>query len=372
MKVLGISGYYGMCNYGDDLFSIAAYTGSQKYWLNYKPRLLCPPIEGLSAQYGYPKNFPTSLFQYHNLIGQLLRSSIMSYNSLIVDEIVFAGGSLFHSGKINVRSLVFFVRKGIKRYSAIGVSVGPFKNKTHEKIVHNQLKKFDYIATRDKISYDRLVAFGLDCKIVLSADLAGIIPNLMEIKKDSKSSDNQVKKVGFSPCFLPDRSKLAKDFCDAFIDVSCRLANEVKMVVDVICLNTHYKVGDINLCLYARNQLVNKGIFGSLFCYRDLGVLETWRKIARLDSFFSARLHGAVTAYLSGVPFFLLEHHEKCSEFLDFVKKPAAERLSGVLENREHFLNAYRSVLLKEMSCGMLPKEFCQLSEINFTESPLC
>ena len=43
----------------------------------------------------------------------------------------------------------------------------------------------------------------------------------------------------------------------------------------------------------------------------------------------SVRLHGAITAYLCGVPFALLEYHRKCTDFLEDIGQAEELRIGS-------------------------------------------
>ncbi len=372
MRKVAFSGYYGMGNYGDDLFSIVAILGASKYWPDCTSRLLCPPVSFFDGPVSYPNFIPAVWFQYHNMLGKAVRASVLLSGSCLANHLVFAGGSIFHSGSIDVRDLVFAARKKSVKYSAIGVSVGPFKSALDEKKIKDRLGMFDYISVRDRCSYERLSSFNLDAKIVESADLAGVVPLLIPTPQKKEKFDSKVLNIGFSPCFLADRPGRAMDYCKLFINAVERLSKNFPLKVHVICLNQHYKIGDTGLCRYVCDVMNRQGVLCDTTYYQDAGVLETWRMISRLDACFSVRLHGAITAYLCDVPFYLFEYHEKCSKFLSFIGKPPSERLTGDSIEKDEFFKKGKKIIFNSERCGVSPDKFCKLSEKSFLEAPLC
>ncbi len=361
-----------MSNYGDDLFSIVSILGAQRYWANYNPKLLCPQITKFDANYGYPFFFPDHWFQYNNPIGQFVRLTTLISNVLSIDQLIFSGGSIFNSGKTGVRNLVYWAdRRGIT-YSAIGVSIGPYKTKYDEEKVKTELKRFSYISTRDKVSYERACSYNLKAKIVESADLAGVIPSLINPEGSKEVVEHNSIRIGFSPCYLSDHPDLGKIYCDMFVNAVQASAIMKPIFVNVICLNQHYKIGDVGLCIYTQKELLKKGILSNLIFYNKIGVVGTWRLISNLDAYFSVRMHGAITAYLCDVPFFLFEYHEKCSEFLDFIGKFSQERMPIDTFESDYFLGIFERVIRAGNPPLLSLHSYCELSERNFLASPMC
>jgi polysaccharide pyruvyl transferase WcaK-like protein len=373
MKKIAFSGYYGMANYGDDLFCVASVLGAERYWPGCRSRLVCPRIEDFDAQYSYPDRLPSQWFQYHNPVGQMVRACTLISSALSVDHLVFAGGSIFNTGRLRIRNLVYWARKVGLKYSAIGVSVGPFNTGEDEEIVREQLKSFEYISLRDQASYERVCSYGLDVEVVQSADLAGVLPGFLETEKHEKASDASVVTVGFSPCRFANSSGLDKAFSDMFVEAIGGLARRTSVKVHIVCLNEHYKGGDLWLCSYVRDQLQQIGVASTtISLYRKLGILATWRLISSFDAYIGVRLHGAVSAYLCGVPFFLFEYQEKCAQFLDSVGKDTRERVPLDDCNASEVARSIERVLFSPVQPVVAPALYCQMSDKNFSRSPLC
>jgi len=184
---IGFSGYYGMANYGDDLFAITAFLASQKYWEKFDPLLLCRRISNFKANYGIAPFIPHGALANLELTGKFCRLTNLLWNSFNLDKIVFAGGSLFHSGGISARDFVFLLKRGRRDYfSAIGVSIGPFEDMSSERRVCKKLRSFEYISVRDRVSYERLMSYDIEGKVVQAADLVGVLPEFLQRKKDGE------------------------------------------------------------------------------------------------------------------------------------------------------------------------------------------
>jgi hypothetical protein len=309
MKV-ALTGYYGMSNYGDDLFSIISYCGAKRYWsknINLDLKILSPSINHFNANYAVP-DFLASSYQLDNILGSFTRVAYQALNFTLANKVIFAGGSLFTSGKFSSKDLTTCNNNNLW---AIGVSVGPFRSTIDERKVVNYLKKFEYISTRDIESFDYLNSLNIDAKIVSSSDLAGLGNKLFAIdKKPPSSSMNQIF-IGFSPCYVPGNPSISQFYCDTFLRFVKQIKSERDIFVDVICLNQHAQVGDLNLCNYVTRKLIELDIKNRLIKYKDIGVLNTWSHISTLDFYVSVRLHGSISAFMNDVRFFCFEPNLK-------------------------------------------------------------
>ena len=366
-----------MSNYGDDLFSMAAFLGSQKYWSRHDPWLLCDPIPGLDASYSVLPLIPKGGLASDGMKGKFFRLSNLIWSSIHLDKIVYAGGSLFGTASSGSRDTLLYLKRGRKDcFSAIGISVGPFADSLSEKKIIDTLKRFSYISARDSTSYDRLVSYNLDSKVVQASDLAGVLPSLVlhnaisSTLKDEVSKGDHIFQIGFSPCYLPGSDEKAKYYCDEFISFASRISSEKFLHVTVICLNQHPIIGDVALCKYVFNKLTSRGIDCSFRLYQEEGILETWNLISKLNAYYSVRLHGAVTAYLSGTPFLLFEYHEKCTKFLDFIGKPLDQRVEMHQQIGADLSSIFQKVLDSSVQSKVSIAEYTHLSEKNFTSAP--
>jgi len=147
-----------------------------------------------------------------------------------------------------------------------------------------------------------------------------------------------------------------------------QLNKNIDFEVNIICLNQNNINGDLMLCNLAKKLLQLANINAKLIKYKDIGVEETWKEISKLDFFVSVRLHGAITAYLNKVPFYLYEYHEKCTEFLNFIGEETHKANS--LNNTSIIANKILDSITSKNNL-MDVKCFEQLSKLNITENPL-
>lgn len=327
MKKLLFSGYYGMKNYGDDLFGIVSNLGLRQYWGDCVTTILGTRIKGEDINFSVPDWFPADSYADIGWIGKACRLLFLLKDQQKADKVIFSGGSLFSSKQSKVRELVIKLSgKNSQLYSGIGVSIGPFESIASEKKIAELLKRFEFLSLRDSASFELAQSFNLDLPVVLSRDLAGLMPLYVPTNKKDKSN-NIIKEIGFSPCNFGGSGVVSKNICDAFVRSMEFLKDELNLKVMVLNLNEHQVLGDLRLCEYVCERLLHAGIDNELVSYLNIGVRNMWARIADCEIMVSVRLHGAITAYLCKVPFVLFEYHPKCKNFLDDIGVEANQRI---------------------------------------------
>jgi polysaccharide pyruvyl transferase WcaK-like protein len=347
-----ITGYYGMNNYGDDLFSLLTYQAIKKYNISSDCRILSPKLrEDDNLKYSCFSFFKHG-YSHLNKYGTLVRVlNILMATRGKVDNIFFSGGSLYSRGDFSTADLMY--KKKDCKFHALGVSVGPYENTAAEKKVINNLKLYSYISLRDQMSYDRVCSYNLDAKVVLAGDLAGLGVDLIE---KEKKTVNKKKKIGFSPCWINDQEKMQSYVNHFYKKISC-IKDKGNYQIIILCLNENLFNGDINLCRQVEKKLKLDGFDCEIVYYTSLGVSRTWNEIRSFDFYFTVRLHGAITAYLTETPFYLYEYHEKCTEFLKFIKYNF--NINGLNLNQDVRMDGMLSV-----------NQYSTFSKLNFIEHP--
>jgi polysaccharide pyruvyl transferase WcaK-like protein len=365
------SGYYGMKNYGDDLFAITAIQGTNLYWSNIKTKILSPIIKGVNGPYAVPGWFPENVYADFGYIGKISRLGFTIENSLFADKYIFCGGSVFSSnssGITNILSRIYKKRNNF--FSAIGVSIGPFDSIASERKIKNFLKHFEYLALRDQLSFDIAKSFNLDCPIVQAGDLAGLIPDFYPITVHKNLEEPTIKKIGFSPCFLSSDIEKSEKYCNTFIKAITQLQTDINFKIVILNLNEHPLIGDSILCNHVYTELINQNIQCEIINYKENGVLSTWKSISILDAYISVRLHGAVTAYLCNVPFSLFEYHMKCTEFLNDIDQKSFLRITDDSMTIKHLKEIIIHLLEKNGCSNYHTDSYRAKSLLNFTEAP--
>lgn len=372
MRKMVLGGYYGMMNYGDDLFSFVSSAAAKYYWPDWNAAIMGNRVVGLEADFAVPDWFSRNLYADGGSAGKLSRLAFLLTGAWQADKFVYCGGSLYSSQSSGLRDIFCALKQNKPRFfSAIGVSIGPFSNLEDEKKIKKILQNYEYLALRDEASYQIAKSFELPGTVVLSGDLAGMMPQFVDIP--ASDAAHRTKRIGFSPCFLETTPALAKAYCDTFIDAACKLAaSEGDVHAVVLNLNDHPKIGDFKLSLYVKNQLDQRGVSNELLNYRDMGVVNTWKTIAGFDAYVSVRLHGAVSAYLTGTPFALFEYHVKCEEFLRDIGQNQSFRLAPPYDGRQ-LSKIILAMLTGKASATKLPvDDYIAKSRINFTGAPWC
>ena len=187
------TGYYGHSNTGDDAFVEVASWGAEKYW-NKSKSIFLAKQDNLPITSKKIKGYPFSIPKTYSLQRRLLLSS--------TDYLISAGGSTIHREleTNNIKRLaVESKKKGSKiMVGGIGVSIGPFKTLIDEKSTIEYLKNIDFLAVRDKTSFDFASSLNLPYETVDAFDLAALLPEIYGIKMQNNLSSKKV--IGISVC----------------------------------------------------------------------------------------------------------------------------------------------------------------------------
>lgn len=359
------SGYYGQLNTGDDAFIEVSSWGADKYWnktnilfLAKKEKLpeSCLPIRG------YPFNMPRTL----SLQSKLLVSS--------TNYLISAGGSILCS-KFNSKDIKHLALKEKKKHQriklgAIGVSIGPFKTIEDEKAIVNYLMNLNFLSVRDQASFDYLTSLDLPYKPINAFDLAALLPNIYGIEKNASYIHMNKKVVGISVCPVESISGINVESeairNNKTIDLLKLLDKNDNIHFKFFIINGHQIIGDHKIT----QEIINK-VLPSSYEIIDYSrkTKFMWDQINSCDFVISTRLHAAIFACFSNIPFMLNEYHRKCSDFLDNVGYNFEYRLFNneydVVETSKTIINILRGGVYK------VPTKVNEMkikSELNFTE----
>jgi polysaccharide pyruvyl transferase WcaK-like protein len=324
---LAFVGYYGMSNFGDDLFGQICLQSAHRYW----PRTKSFVIHPTSGN---------RIYRGSSLVAKAARITSDLVATLRSDFVVLGGGSVISSQRSLGRALQYAVGDFLDvGFAGIGVSVGPFESQNDEENAAKLLRTFSFLSVRDIPSL--LIANRMDLGYtpVMAGDLAGLY--------DAPAVARQEDVIGFAPCNYADhgdaqarqgKAQVHRALADAISETAARR----KLKVRLLALNNHPLYGDDELVRHVAGRLCANGVETKILRSVDLGVEATWNAVTSCRAIVSVRLHGAVPAYLAGVPFALYEYHRKCSDFVVDVKQPAdlridrngatPERLSQLME----------------------------------------
>jgi polysaccharide pyruvyl transferase WcaK-like protein len=371
---LAFTGYYGMRNYGDDLFGLICAHAARRHWGVNHPRLISPPIPGVDAAYAIDGPLGASWFGASGLSGRLYRLAVMAVESVRNDMIVLGGGSVLSAGNMGTRDLLRWssAARGL-RLAGIGVSIGPFASTTAERRVARFLHRFEYLAVRDSESIDWARSLGVRCPVFQTTDLAGLMPTLIGEAVPVSTTASSAP-LGLSLCryeSLTDgdvERELRRNA--AIVEATVDCARRHGLAVRIFSLNGHPAFGDDALALSAHEQCRRAGVAADIHSYAALGVEATWRALASCRAILSVRLHGAITAHVSAVPFALVEYHRKCTAFLADIGQAESLRLSAAATDSAAFARVLDHMLADPLPPAMSVSSFRSGALETFTRAP--
>lgn len=371
MKI-AFTGYYGFSNYGDDLFAVVCSWAASKYWPDHRASVIGPPVKGADAHFRVPPFLPKSWYSSTGLAGKLSRLSATACAVLANDVIVLAGGSTLASlGSNNMHRVQQLAAKwGVTRLAGIGLSLGPFHSCADEQSCEEFLKRFAYLALRDRGSYDLAVSMDLPYKPIQARDLAGMLPLVAEIEP---ARPGQPRPLGVALCnyesYVGGDMEIERRRNDMLFEAVRDFAGKRNMPVRVFSLNSNQTTGDDVLCGRLAGFLTEAGVENEVVRTSG-GVMDIWQKIGQCSALMSVRLHGGISAYLAGVPFCLIEYHKKCGDFLDDVGQHSSLRLGGEVSSAGEVAAVLERLTENAphptLDCGSYVEE----SKLNFTAAP--
>lgn len=303
------SGYYGMRNTGDDAFVEIAQWGSKEFWATDSVRFLAKssvlPTTMTPVQ-GYPFSIP--------LMYRLQRWLLLKKTKYLV----MAGGSTFNDvqrGSIKDIAQRMKAKNHKLKLGAIGVSIGPFTSSESERQIVAYLKNMDFLSLRDTRSYEFAKSLNLDYEPVEAFDLAAMLP---EIYGSEPIAPKKEKMIGVS--FNQEESHI----------VGGDLRNETRRKQFMVNVLRHLNANSaarfrffiFNANAIRGDEEITKEIIQEsgivdfeVFPYNE-SVISTWKAIRECSLMVSSRLHASIFACFAGIPFFSIEYHRKCTDFL--------------------------------------------------------
>lgn len=335
-----------MSNFGDDLFGVICQSSAKRYW-HKDSRLVGPPIPLADTQCTIPSWFPVNLYGGGGKVGQTSRLVSFLHATATADILALGGGSIVTSRSSFRRPLMIAAQRIRNlRLAAVGISIGPFEGARDEQNAANFLENFSYISVRDKRSYDCALAMGLEDMVHSGRDLAGLIglvlPNAATQKMRGLSC------IGVSLCnysegagyAAPKKGTLSNALATA---ISAWRAGTAR--VYILVLNEHSEKGDRELSKNFQVCLAARGVDAEIVSYRKLGLIETINKMKECDAIISARLHGAIVAYMLGIPFAIVDYHSKCADFADDVGLSDVQRITASRSSAEDLATTIDAIL---------------------------
>jgi polysaccharide pyruvyl transferase WcaK-like protein len=375
MRDYFFDGYYGYKNVGDDVFCVIAEWGSKKYWkagnISFMAQEL-PDLHG-SAKSVIPRN---NIFPGQKTVCKALAT-------LTAKNYIYFGGSTLHSPQskfVEILGNATIKRLFDKRISAIGVSIGPFKSVRSELAIKSLLKKMDYIAVRDKKSFEILMQMNIKVATVKSFDPAVLMLDMLADRQkvdaaEGKFQENNRRKIlGVSLCYFEQYSggdlKREKYRMETIKHVVKKFNNH-GVLIRFFEFNGHSEFGDKEaIDEVARSLGEAPGL--EIISY-DSNPEKIFRKLTECDAVLGIRLHSAILAYTADIPFMLVEYHRKCSDFMDEIDYSDEHRIGDAVDSSDEIFRKLEQLLEypKDKKPWGLPLAEARILALkNFTEAP--
>lgn len=303
-----VYGYHGKSNYGDDLFvDVIENFGSSVF-----DEAEFTLIRSNDVPSGKISQSWRNLTSGQSPIASPVRAVEFLVRAAWSRHIAFCGGSLFSRPSGNYAIAWLLVKLRICTVSAYGVSVGPIGvTGWRRRVLTDLLGACESLVVRDHASLARLSEVLPDKRAVLAGDLAAL-SKYASPSEFSRASDYAAKPyVLYIPCRALDNGRSKVGSIAAALGSDC--------VVKVLSVNSNRDKGDDDVAdsisAYFRSASIESGSVH----YSEIGLEGVSELINGAEFVISARLHGAVAAYLLGRPFILETYHAKCVDFAETV-----------------------------------------------------
>lgn len=301
-----VYGYHGQSNFGDELFVDVMKAHAPRITGNEHPDFFRSDEPKSST---WAKRWQSLTARELKVVAPL-RALDFLVRALRCRNIAFCGGSLFSnfSGSHAITYLLF--KAGLCDVSAYGVSVGPDKSRGWKRHVINTLAvSCDPLVIRDAESIARVRALSPQKTPILGGDLVALSER---IARDGRSPLTPGDRYAvYIPCRTTDRDPA---------DIE-RFGESLPpgLEVRVVSVNSHTDIGDDDLAKFLADKLVNQGVSATATSYSENGIDGVIALISHAEFVVSERLHGALVAYLTSVPFALSSYHDKCDDFAETI-----------------------------------------------------
>lgn len=305
MRVL-LDGYYGMRNTGDDVFAVVATDAMHRAGatdiglfadeLPALPHEAVPVLAGASDRRG----------------GRRVAAIAAAARRR---RVIHFGGSTMRRMNTHRRDQQLLARAGLLQLHAVGLSVGPFRNRRDEEETLSFLSRFRTLAVRDAPSYERARSAGLPA--VASFDPAVLLPTVPWAKSAAHACGRANRFVlGVSLCEIEEEGTerwaravaRATSLADAIAEQA-----PAGLLVRILEFNGHLVRGDRRISTVLADALGDR-VDHALVPYSP-DVRETVAAVRGCDALVGMRLHSCILAYAYAVPFGVLDYHPKCREF---------------------------------------------------------
>ncbi len=352
MKKVIFEGYYGNKNTGDDAFVEVSSWGALKHWGNNNCVFLATTLpETISKTYHIKKQ----LFRGQNKIETI-------FHIYSAKAFISSGGSTFENifPKYHPKNIALRAKAILRSYKigGIGVSLGPYKDMQTEKKIIEYLKRMDFLCLRDEYSYKMALNYDLPYEPINAFDIAALLPQIYGKNVISDKNENmQEKIIGISICYF-ERYRIGYDLNNEerrneyiknlILEISIKTSAKLRFFE----FNGNQNIGDRLITKKVIEFLKSKNIENTEFIPYNCNTYFIYKKVVECDILISSRLHASIFACFASIPFFLIEYHRKCTDFLNSVGyhqqyrlfdgrkdiSQTIEQISNILENKNNYV----------------------------------
>ncbi|MXP13331.1 hypothetical protein GRI44_00970 [Altererythrobacter confluentis] len=359
MKV-GFTGYYGMSNFGDDLFGHVCLQEVHRWRGVDCAKLIAPPFAPDVAAF-IPSRFGF-IYSSGGILGQSLRLSAQVAARAKFDLLFDGGGSVFKDIRGVSKLADNLVGSEKVARAAIGVSIGPFVNGAAECRVREHLKHYEYISVRDEPSRQWMESQSFSLPWHSAGDLVGAMP----MPKGIGRRGIGLAPVNFRDAIPEDGSPVANlynEILSAIIEAAGETGEQIKIFA------LQGRIDDI-WTHWFESRLSARGLKTEVYSRAAISSRSLLRELVRCRAVISGRLHGAIIAYLSQVPFTLIEYEEKCTAFLADVGQADSLRLGRGFEDTQPIFQIINRLLENPPSPTVKTEAYSKRSQEHFGSAP--
>lgn len=304
-----ISGYYGMKNTGDDCLLTVASWGTRTF---IKPRKLLASTVKVPGIMNCMLANPILGFKQY-LPGQHRMTECIV--ALGVKTIVFGGGSIFHTARDLKRKIGLLKLSGKGPHYAVGVSLGPFRDRASEACCAELLKRLSFVGLRDQESVDIVQSMPISINYKKTFDLAPLLPRSCNtVIEQFMQRSSERKGIGIALCDYErftggDRAnEMARR--KNIINIIKKMSDSITDEVIFIDFNGHQYFGDSSIHRDIEQEISQDVKVRRIPYLAD--PLQTLKEIGNLRFLFAMRLHAAIFGFITNTPTVMITYHPKC------------------------------------------------------------
>ncbi|WP_320821675.1 polysaccharide pyruvyl transferase family protein [Reinekea sp.] len=317
-----ICGYFGMRNTGDDALLLATVWGATNFMGHKAMRVSNVAPLKLPGLPFMPAGLKTQQhFRGENRLHQ-------SAQALLSKRVIFGGGSVLHnSHDINLKRHLIKL-SGRRKGLALGVGLGPFRDRDAEQNCAKLLNECEFVGLRDVDSFELAKHIAPHANVKLTFDLAPLMLLNERLLFDGAT------RSGICFCLCPNErfsgdTQAEHNRLVLLARAIVRLHRLTGEPITLLDFNGHATLGDEQVHAALRALLPTSVPVSHLhYHHNPLVVLQ---RLASFKAVVSMRLHGSVMAYLADTPVISLNYHSKCAGWCRQIGQP--ERLQFDAKN---------------------------------------